>query len=481
MSWHPAYHDWVLAADYTFAERYLKATFIDVLVAHTRTVAQLPTCRAHEHELASLEAGLQRLRSTVLPPKPADCPDLYFALQRALEADVGASAAGWLRLGLSRNDLDMTVYVLRARATSLARLRALQAAQAALLDLAEAHLDTLFIAHTHHQPGQPTTVAHYLCAQAAVVERDVERSLQALERLDRCPLGAAALAGSSHPLDRHAAARRLGFGEPVASTYDAVAAADWQADVAFVAQSVALTTSRLLCDLITWAGSGALRLDDALVQGSSIMPQKRNPVALEHARTRCSRALGVAQAVLLPSHNIPFGDLNDFGPDAQGALQTLHQLLLGGLELTHACLRGCSFDIEALARQVAVTDTTATELADELVRTGGCSFPEAHRTVAALVSHMARTGRPFNRAEPADLAAVGGPALPTGALQSALSPRAFVERRDGYGGPAPVAVSVHLRALRERSGQYHGAVDGLTARIEAAQQRLRGSGKDAQA
>ena len=478
MTWHPAYRGWVLAPDYAFAARFLHETLLDVLVAHARTVAALPAADGHERELAALEAGLQRLRQRHVPDLAADVPDLYFALQRALADDVGPGPLGWLRLGLSRNDLDMTIYVLRARATSLARLRALLALHLALLDLADDHLDTLMIAHTHHQPGQPTTLAHYLAALAAAVERDVMRAQQALERLDRCPLGAAALAGTSHPLDRQAAAERLGFSEPVTSTYDAVAAADWQADVASVAQSLALTCSRMLCDLIAWSGSGVLKLDDDLVQGSSIMPQKRNPVALEHARTRFSRALGVAQAVLLPSHNIPFGDLNDFGPDAQGALQTLHQLLLGGLELSVACLRGCRFDQALLERQVAASDTTATELADELVRTGFCSFPDAHRHVAALVARMAQAGRPFSQAGPADLIAVGGPELAADTLQAAVSPRAFVERRNGLGGPAPVAVRVHLRALRERFGEYHGAVDGMAARIDAARQQLRGSGKD---
>ena len=478
MSWHPAYRDWVLAPDFEFARRHLKEPLLDTLVAHARTVAALPLARGHEAELEALERGLQRLRHSELPPRGADVPDLYFALQRVLEADIGPGPVGWLRLGLSRNDLDMTVYMLRARSTSLTRLRTLLALQVALLDLADAHVETLMIAHTHHQPGQPTTVGHYLAAQAAAVERDAERALEALARLDRCPLGAAALAGSSHPLDRQAAPARLGFREPVTSTYDAVAAADWQVDVAGVAQSVALTCSRLLCDLLTWAGGGVLLLDDGLVQGSSIMPQKRNPVALEHARTRCSRALGVAQAVMLPGHNIPFGDLNDFGPDAQGALQTLHQLLLGALELTLACLRGGRFDEALLRRQVAASDTTATELADELVRTVGCTFPEAHRHVVALVAHMARSGRPFTLAVPADLTAVRGPALAAEALSAAVSPRAFVERRDGLGGPAPAAVRVHLQALRERSGRYHGVVDGMTARIDAAQQALRGSGKD---
>lgn len=479
MSWHPAYRDWVLAPDYAFAARHLKQLFLDALVTHARGVAELDAAHGHQADLQALEAGLQRLRTRDLPPQPDDCPDLYFALQRSLEADVGATPLGWLRLGLSRNDLDMTVYLLRARDTSLARLTALLALQSTLLELAEAHVETLMIASTHHQPGQPTTLAHYLAAHAAALERDVQRALEALERLDRCPLGAAALAGSSHPFDRDASARRLGFREPVVSTYDAVAAADWQVDVAAVAQSQALGLSRLLCDLIAWASSGALRLDDTLVQGSSIMPQKRNPVALEHARTRCSRALGLAQAVALASHNIPFGDLNDFGPDAQGALQSLHQLLLGAFELTLASLRGGRFDTQVFERQVAATDTTATELADELVRTLGTSFPEAHRLVASLVAAMARAERPLSQAEPADLQAVGGPALPADTLRSALSPRAFVERRAGLGGPAPVAVRAHLRALRERNGEYHGAVDGITARIDAARQQLRGSGKDA--
>ena len=479
MSWHPAYREWVLAPDYAFAERHLKELFIDALVAHARGVAALPLASAHGAELDSLEVGLQRLRGGTLPERPESCPDLYFALQRALEADVGPAPLGWLRLGLSRNDLDMTVYVLRARDTALVRVRALLALQAALLDLAEIHVGTVMIAATHHQPGQPTTLGHYLAAQAAAVERDVQRAVQALERLDRCPLGAAALAGTSHPLDRGASARRLGFACPVASTYDAVAAADWQADAAHVAQSVALTLSRLLTDLLAWAAAGVLRLEDGLVQGSSIMPQKRNPVALEHARTRCSRVLGVAQAVALSSHNIPFGDLNDFGPDAQGALQSLHQLLLGALSLTTACLRGCSVDTAALATAVAATDTTATELADELVRTGGRSFPEAHRDVAALLAHMARAGRPFTAAEPADLLAVGGPSLEPSALRDALAAEAFVARRDGLGGPAPGAVRHHLHTLRRGAERYHGAVDGMTARIDTARQQLRGSGKDA--
>lgn len=479
MRWHVAYRERVLEPDYGFAVRHLKDHLLDALTAHARTVAALPAAAEHQAEVAALDAALRALRDRPAPPYDPDVPDLYFALQRELAAEAGEAALGWLRLGLSRNDLDMTVYKLRARDIMCTTARSLLALQRALLQQADAHLSSVMVAFTHHQPGQPTTVAHYLAGVASVVDRDLARALAALERLDRCPLGAAALAGSSHPLDRERTAALLGFAGPVESTYDAVAASDWQVDTATVTISVAVTLSRLLTDFIAWSSQGLVRLSDDLTQGSSIMPQKRNPVALEHARTRFSRALGAAQMVILSSHNIPFGDLNDFGPDVQGALQTMHLQLCGGLALTLACLQAGRFDEAALARSLERTDTTATELADELVRSRGVSFQEAHRTVAALVARLAGEGRALTEAEPADLVAVGGPSLSPEALHEALSPRAFVARRTGLGGPAPDSVRVHLGRLRERSARYSGAVDSITARIEAAQRALRASGKDA--
>ncbi|MBA2665483.1 MAG: argininosuccinate lyase [Trueperaceae bacterium] len=478
MTWHAAYRERVLEPDYTFASRHLKDHLIDALVAHVRTVAELPAARERGGVVDALEGALVRVRSAPTPPYAPTVPDLYYAVQHVVAESVGEEALGWLRLGLSRNDLDMTIYKLRAREVTLATIRGLLAVQAALLDQADAHVDSVMVAYTHHQPGQPTTVAHYLAAVASVVERDVERALQAFARLDTSPMGAAALAGSSHGLDRDLTARLLGFAGPVVSTYDAVAASDWQIDVANVAVSVSITMSRLVCDLVAWSSQGLLRVGDGLTQGSSIMPQKRNPVALEHARTRFSRALGAAQSIVLSSHNIPFGDLNDFGPDVQGSLQTLHNQLSGGLALVQVCLAESTFDDDALTRSLERTNTTATELADELVRIGGCPFQDAHRWVGALVARMANEDRPFALAEPADLIAVGGPTLHPDVLRDAVSPHAFVARRTGLGGPAPESVRVHLRALRDRSDEYHGAVDHITARIEHAAKSLRASRKD---
>jgi len=331
----------------------------------------------------------------------------------------------------------------------------------------------VLIAQTHHQPGQPTTVAHYLTAVEALLARDSERLLGAYARLNRCPLGAAALAGSSHPLDRDLTASLLGFDEPVENTYDAVASSDWEVEVVGVAQSVAVNLSRFVCDLLGWAGAGWFRLPDDLVQGSSIMPQKRNPVALEHARTRFSRALGAAQMVLYSSHNIPYADLNDFGPDVQGALQMQHVQLEGGIELLLACLRGGDFEAGRLAAAAASTDTTATELADELVRAHGMAFPDAHALVARLVARLQAAGRPLTQATVDDVRALGGPELTAEALGNALDPAAFVTRRDGPGGPAPAAVRGQLERARERAERDLADLEGRKRQLSGAHDTLR--------
>ena len=209
--WHRSYVERVLRPDQGYAADRLLASFVDVLIAHVRTVARLPAAEGHGPTLAALDAALQAQRTRVPPPYETDVPDLYFALQRRLEAELGEEALGWLRLGLSRNDLDMTVYKVAARARLLDLARRLGELQDALLTQAEAHVETIVIARTHHQPAQPSTLAHLLAAVAAGVARDHDRLLGVLDRGDACPLGACALSGTSHPLDRAWSAAALGF------------------------------------------------------------------------------------------------------------------------------------------------------------------------------------------------------------------------------------------------------------------------------
>lgn len=468
MTWHTTYREQVLAPDFRFASTYLKPHFLFALTAHVRAVRRLPSVvvRTHQPEIAVLEEALIGLHAWPAPAYDTEVPDLYFAINRHLETALGTAVVSFLRTGLSRNDLDMTVYKMRARELLLELGQSALSLQLNLLTLAQAHLETILIAHTHHQPGQPTSLAHYLLAISSGLSRNAERLLTAYQRLNECPLGSAALAGSSHELDRAFTAEALGFSRPVGNTYDAVAASDWQVDLVGVAQQYALILSRFVCDLLAWASQGLYRLGGGLVQGSSIMPQKRNPVALEHARTRFSRSLGASQMVVFSSHNIPFGDLNDFGPDIQGALQTLYLQLHGGIELLSVSLETGSFDKTALMRLAEDSDTTATELADELVRQHGVAFQDAHRLVARLVDVLTEQGRTLATTTTADLLALNGPELSQAEIDSALDPLAFIERRKGVGGPARAPLTEQLR-------QAHDALAQQRRKVDAAQAVLR--------
>ncbi len=474
MRFHEAYRRHVLMPDFRFARQHLAGHFLDAMTAHVRTVKRLkdPKIQAHQKDIERLLDELQKLRNQELPNYNSEVPDLYFAFNQRLEAKLGQETVSFLRMGLSRNDLDMTVYKMRTRHLTLAIIEQVCTLRAALLAQAEKHLATILIAQTHHQPGQPTTVAHYLMAIDNVLSRHLEKLFDGYRHLNTCPLGSAALAGSSHALEREFTASELGFDAPVSNTYEAVASSDWQVDFVNNMQSVALTLSRFVNDLIVWASHNLFRLSDGLVQGSSIMPQKRNPVALEHARTRFSRTLGSAQMVIYSSHNIPYADLNDFGPDIQGALVSLYIQLEGGLELLTACLQEGQFDTGKLAQEALCSDTTATELADELTRHFNYSFQEAHHLAAALVNKLSQEGRILQEATSEDLVNLGGPRLEVKVLKEALDPVAFVERRRGIGGPAPERVKDHVtRALQEQA-EYVDRLAHLHSQLAESHQNL---------
>ena len=474
MRFHASYRQHVLMPDFRFARQHLATHFLDAMTAHVRTVKKLEDAKvkANQTNIQALLDALQTLRQEDLPEYDSEVPDLYFAFNQRLEAKLGKDLVSFLRMGLSRNDLDMTVYKMRTRELTLAIIRYVCALRDALLKQAEAHTETILIAQTHHQPGQPTTVAHYLAAIDNVVARHLEKLFLAYKNLNTCPLGSAALAGSSHRLDRHFTAQQLGFDAPVSNTYEAVASSDWQVDFVNNMQSIALTFSRFVNDLIVWASHGLFDLSDGLVQGSSIMPQKRNPVALEHARTHFSRTLGSAQMVLFSSHNIPYADLNDFGPDIQGALVSQFIQLEGGLELLTACLQEGKFNVARLEHEARCSDTTATELADELTRHYNVSFQEGHHLAAALVQKLCKEGRKLREANTQDLLDLGGPEVDEHVLKDAIDPVKFVERRAGFGGPAPAIVKEHLAHKVQAQEEIVDKLAHLHSRLAESHQNL---------
>lgn len=467
MPLHETYVRHVCAPGFAFDAAHLGEHFLDAMIAHVLAVRRLSLTQTVEAQqvIARLLRALNSLRSSSLVSTPTT-PDLYTAYLEALERTVGPHAVGYLRLGLSRNDLDMTAYRMHARRLVLGLAQGLRRLRAALLVQAAAHLHTVFIAQTHHRPAQPTTLAHYLAAVDSMVERDLGRLLQAFRRVNQCPLGAAALGGTSYGLDRAYVARLLGFARPVVNTLDAVAAADWEVELCGVLATSAVGLSRLVADLIAWAQPGVFTLPPTLCEGSSIMPQKRNPVALEHVRASLSRVVALAQAPLVSSHNIPFSDHNDCGPDIQGALAQGFAEMGQAVELLSVCLEEGAFDPQRLTADALASDATATELADHLTRAHGLPFGEAHRVVAALVDRMLGDRRRLADARPEDLVAVGGPSLGEEEMRAALDVEEFVRRRCELGGPEQGVMEEHIRNANRR-------LDAWQRRLSLIEETLR--------
>ena len=245
--------------------------------------------------------------------------DLFFYLDRLIINACGADVAGRLHTARSRNDIAMTTYRMRQRECLLDLLSATLDLRRSLLSLIAQHHDTVFAVHTHTQRAQPTTVAHYLLAVCEQVERDAVRLRGAYERTNFNPLGACAITGTGFDIDRTLTADLLGFAAPTRNTYGSIATADYLLESASATMVLVTGMGRFVQDLLLWSTAefDYIRLGDGFVQGSSIMPQKRNPVALEHARVIGSKAVGQAQAVMTAVHNTPFGDINDTEDDLQ--------------------------------------------------------------------------------------------------------------------------------------------------------------------
>jgi argininosuccinate lyase len=477
---HPAYARRVLAPNFEQTKTYLVPAMLGATRAHIvmlvyQNILERATGRLLLNGLYALEA--EGVRDIIYDGK---YEDLFFYLEHRLGELTSEEAVGNVQIARSRNDLDGTMcrWVLRER--TLALLQAINAFRAHILTMARTHVETLMPGYTHTQPAQPTTLAHYLGAVAAFLERDAARLQSAYARVNLSPLGAVAFTTTGFPIDRVLVADLLGFDAPVESSYDAVGGADYQVEVAGVVQVAAASLSRFVTDLLFWATqeAGVLRIGDEFVQISSIMPQKRNPVVLEHARTQLGYLYADAQAVFTLHHNAPLGDVNDVEDPIYRPLFRMLDYAIGVYELLDAVLATATWNVAYLAARAAEGFTTATELADTLVRQAHLPFRTAHRVVAQLVRDaLAQKFAPRDiRAAHLDVAAqqVLGRALGLSdeVVREALDARHFVALRAVPGGPAPQAMSA---VIAHQSAQLEQDVTWQTdrvARLGQAQERL---------
>ena len=319
MRFAPDYVRLVLAENFEDAKRLFLDPLLAIHRAHLVMLARQGIVSSGDaHAIRTALDGLDpaALRAAAFD---GSAEDLFYHIDRLIAAACGIDIAGRLHTARSRNDIDMTMYRMRQREAQLGLEESVLALGRAWHAQAAANRHTVFAAHTHTQPAQPSTVAHFLLAAVEQVERDAGRLEAAYRSTNHCPLGACAITGTGFPIDRDLTSDLLGFDGPTGNTYGSIATADYLLEGLGAAAVLLVGVGRVLQDLLLWSTAefGYLRLADGFVQGSSIMPQKRNPVALEHARALASRALGETLAVFAAVHNTPFGDIVDTEDDLQ--------------------------------------------------------------------------------------------------------------------------------------------------------------------
>ncbi len=381
--------------------------------------------------------------------------DIHTHIEARLAELIGA-AAGRLHTARSRNDqvaTDLRLYVRDA----IDRLdQGVADLQLALAEKALAHAGTVMPGFTHLQPAQPVTFGHHLLAYVEMLARDRGRLNDARKRLNECPLGAAALAGTSFPIDREATAEALGFDRPAANSLDAVSDRDFVVEALAAASISAMHLSRFAEEIVIWTSPafGYVRLSDRFTTGSSIMPQKRNPDAAELVRAKAGRIVGALVQIIVVMKGLPLAYAKDLQEDKEATFDALSTLALI-VAATAGMVRDLEADEKRMKAAAGEGYATATDLADWLVQRLGLPFREAHRITGQIVARAAAARLPLHRLPLSELQAIE-PRL-TEEIFSVLSVVRSVKSRTSLGGTAPANVRVQARKwlkklAKERKG-----------------------------
>ncbi|MBV1799703.1 argininosuccinate lyase [Siccirubricoccus sp. G192] len=405
--------------------------------------------------------------------------DLYSYVERRIVQALGPDVGGRLHTGRSRNDLNATTWRMALREQLVALLAGLARLRGTVLDLAERHAATVMPGYTHTQHAQPITFGYWLLSAADALARDHRRLSGALAHADLCPLGAGALSTTGFPLDRGLTAELLGFAAPLEIAYDAVSSRDDALEAAAAMAVLMTLLSRLATDLQAWSTweYGFLELADRHSAVSSIMPQKKNPVALEHMKAAAGMVQGALAAALACTKNTAFADVND-------AVTAVNEPVLDAtsrtrriLALAEEVLAGLTLDPQRMAGAAAEGFGSATELADVIARESGLSFRMAHNIVALVVRDALEAGKRADMIRSADLDAAAGTLFgkPLGiaeaALRQALDPAENIRARTVLGGPAPGNMRDMIAARRTALAADRDAVEVVAARLAAARER----------
>ncbi len=426
----------------------LYAEDIQGSLAHAAMLAHVGILNAEE--LAAITAGLAQVKAEIESGKLAfsvALEDIHMNIESRLKEIIGAPA-GKLHTARSRNDQVATDLRLYARGLCQHLDAALKALQAALLTQAEQHVETVMPGLTHLQPAQPINFAHHLLAYGEMFARDRGRLRDAAARLNECPLGAAALAGTTYPIDRTMTANTLGFSHPMRNSLDAVSARDYVVELLAAFAIIATHLSRLAEELVFWTSPliGFVKLSEAFTSGSSIMPQKRNPDAAELVRGKTGAVVGALVSLLTTLKALPLAYNKDMQEDKRPFFFAGDELLMSLKAMT-----GMVADLQAQPNAMRAACSrgylNATDLADWLVQHAGVAFRDAHHLTGQLVKLAEEQSCGLEDLSLAQMQAVH-PSI-TAEIFAAIAIDACVARRTSLGGTAPARVREALAAAKQ--------------------------------
>ena len=428
---------------------------IDGSIAHVRMLGERNIL--FEQDVEQIVTGLERIRTSIERGELTWDPskeDVHMNIESALIEAIG-EAGGRLHTGRSRNDqvaTDMRLWTRQACQSTIADIDALLEV---LVDKAEAHVDFLMPGYTHLQRAQPVRLAHHLLAWAEMLERDRGRLADAAARMNESPLGSAALAGTTFPLDRDATARALGFDRPMRNSLDAVSSRDFLLEAVSALAICSVHLSRIAEELVLWSSQefGFMQMSDAFTTGSSIMPQKKNPDMPELVRGKTGRVVGSLVNLLVMLKGLPLAynrDLQEDKAPVFEAFDTVHDCLA----VLSGAISSAAFDRERMAAALKEGFLDATEVADWLA-SHGVPFREAHHVAGRLVQQAAERGATLSEL-PLEVFQASHEAFDESVFR-ALDMETAVERRGVVGGPARARVEEALAELRGRLQARRGA------------------------
>ncbi len=405
---------------------------------------------------------------------------LYLAYEASLIRDLGMEIGGAIHTARSRNDLGATTHRMSTRFGILQVSGALLALRSAALKKAEEHLGTVMTGYTHHQPAQPITYAHWLLALDSALSRDSDRLWAALACTNMLPLGSCALAGTDFPVDQDRTAQLLGFRGVMSNSLDAVAARDYALEVSSALAILATGLSRFALDLQVWCTHefGLISLPDALSGVSSIMPQKRNPVALEWLKGRSAHISANLYAMLTGQKNTSYTNVIDVNRESLLRLSSTFSDLQAMLEMAGALIEGVVPATDRMLQGAAENFSTVTLLANFLVRREGLSFRSAYQVVSAVVRQALGLGLNSTEVDPELLAGVSEEVLgrrvelTEADIRDVLDPATNVRRLQYGGGPSPGRSACEIqRRVQVLEGDME-AVEGQWRRLHEAREAL---------